>query len=155
MIRPAFGQWKMSMKEVNATKVRKLAELNSPVVLRGFKGTGDRNLLIEKSYEFGTPTPWKFGLVLEVKDRGVETRGLNNVLSAEWMPFHYDGLFKTATRKKDDGTEALFSVPPRLMPWQLTLSSLKANFSGADFRCSQQSHSRLKTQATPFLLPQH
>jgi hypothetical protein len=116
MIRPAFGQWKMSMKEVNAAKVRKLAELNSPVVLRGFKETGDRNLLIEKSYEFGTPTPWKFGLVLEVKDRGAETRGLNNVLSTEWMPFHYDGLFKTATQKKDDGTEALISVPPRLVP---------------------------------------
>jgi hypothetical protein len=116
MIRPAFRQWKMSITEVNAAKVRKLAELNSPVVLRGFKETGDRNLLIEKSYEFGTPTPWKFGLVLEVKDRGVETRGLNNVLSAEWMPFHYDGLFKTVTQKKDDGTEALISAPPRLVP---------------------------------------
>jgi hypothetical protein len=116
MIQPAFGKWKMSMNQINAAKVRTLAELNSPVVLRGFKETGDRNLLVEKCYEFGTPAPWKFGLILEVKDRGAETRGLNNVLSSEWMPFHYDGLFKTTARKNEDGTEVLVSVPPRLVP---------------------------------------
>jgi hypothetical protein len=52
MIQPAFGKWKMSMNQINAAKVRILAELNSPVVLRCFKETGDRNLLVKKSYEF-------------------------------------------------------------------------------------------------------
>jgi len=29
------------------------------------------------------------------------------------MPFHYDGLFKTEKRTKEDGTEELVSVPPQ------------------------------------------
>lgn len=81
--------------------------------MRGFSKTTDRDLFVAKSEELGKPLPWKFGLVLEVKDRGADTRGLNNVLSAEWMPFHYDGLFKTEKRTKDDGTEELVSTPPQ------------------------------------------
>lgn len=81
--------------------------------MRGFSKTTERDLFVAKSEELGKPLPWKFGLVLEVKDRGADTRGLNNVLSAEWMPFHYDGLFKTEKRTKDDGTEELVSTPPQ------------------------------------------
>ncbi|EEU37393.1 uncharacterized protein NECHADRAFT_51584 [Fusarium vanettenii 77-13-4] len=87
--------------------------INSPVVLRGFVKKPDRERFINLSHQFGTPLPWKFGLLLEVKDRGLETRGLNNVLSAEPMPMHYDGLFKTVKQVDESGKEALVSTPPQ------------------------------------------
>ena len=111
MVRPVSSR--MSIEAVNAKKVRALAEVNSPVVMRGFFKTPKQDAFIAKSREFGEPLPWKFGLLLEVKDRGADTRGLNNVLSAEWMPFHYDGLFKTTTQIDDKGTEIRVSEPPR------------------------------------------
>lgn len=112
MIRPAAGPKTMSIEDVDAAKLRALAELNSPVVLRGFARTDQRDLFVKKAEELGTPLPWKFGLVLEVKDKGADTGGLNNVLSAEWMPFHFDGLFKTAKRVREDGSEELYPTPP-------------------------------------------
>ncbi|KAK6225519.1 pyoverdine dityrosine biosynthesis [Colletotrichum tabaci] len=113
LIRPAAGPKKLSIHDVEADKVRALAEVNSPVVLRGFSKTKDRDLFVKKAEEFGRPLPWKFGLVLEVKDQGADTRGLNNVLSSEWMPFHFDGLFKTHKVPQPDGTEKLLPNPPR------------------------------------------
>lgn len=112
LIRPASGAGALSIEDIDGAKVRALAQRNSPVILRDFAKTRDRELFIKKSHDLGAPTGWKFGLVLEVKDRGAETRGLNNVLSAEWMPFHYDGLFKTETRTREDGSEELVSTPP-------------------------------------------
>ncbi|GME45907.1 Taurine catabolism dioxygenase TauD/TfdA [Neofusicoccum parvum] len=74
--------------------VRALSEHNSPVVLRNLEGTTDRAAFLAKGREMGAIMKWKFGELLEVKDGGDDTRGLNNVLSTEPMPFHYDGLFK-------------------------------------------------------------
>ncbi|KAI1472620.1 Pyoverdine/dityrosine biosynthesis protein-domain-containing protein [Daldinia caldariorum] len=112
LIRPAAGRGALSVRDVDGPKVRALAQRNSPVVLRGFSQTRSRDLFVEKAGELGEPTGWKFGLVLEVKDRGADTRGLNNVLSSEWMPFHYDGLFKTEKRVQEDGSEVVVSTPP-------------------------------------------
>ncbi|GKT56493.1 pyoverdine dityrosine biosynthesis [Colletotrichum tofieldiae] len=113
LIRPAAGAKKLSIHDVDAAKVRALSEVNSPIVMRGFSKTKDRDLFVKKAEEFGTPLPWKFGLVLEVKDQGADTRGLNNVLSSEWMPFHFDGLFKTHKVPQADGTEKLLPNPPK------------------------------------------
>lgn len=113
IIRPAAGSGKLSIHDIDAAKIRALAEINSPVVIRGFSKTTNRDLFVAKAEELGKPMPWKFGLVLEVKDRSDDTRGLNNVLSSEWMPFHYDGLFKTVKQTKEDGTEELISTPPQ------------------------------------------
>lgn len=113
MIRPRAGANALSIEDVDGPKLRALAQLNSPVILRDFAQTRDRELFVQKSYDLGTPTSWKFGLVLEVKDAGSDSRGLNNVLSAEWMPYHYDGLFKTEKRSLPDGSEELVSTPPR------------------------------------------
>ncbi|KAJ5483108.1 Pyoverdine biosynthesis [Penicillium desertorum] len=87
-----------------------------PVILRGFRDTRDRELFIKKAEEMGTPMPWKFGLILEVKDHGSDTQGLNNVLSSEWMPFHYDGLFKVQKSLDVDGKELVRSCPPNMTP---------------------------------------
>lgn len=113
LVHPAKGKKALSIQDVDAQKVRRLAEVGSPVVLRGFASTTNRDLYVDKASEFGEPTPWKFGLVLEVKDQGSDTRGLNNVLSAEWMPFHFDGLFKTMTKTNDAGEEMLVPNYPR------------------------------------------
>lgn len=103
----------MAIEDIDAAKVRALSEINSPVVLRGFAKTTNRDLFVSKAEQFGEPLAWKFGLVLEVKDKGTETAGLNNVLSAEWMPFHFDGLFKTVKRTNEKGDEELVPNPPK------------------------------------------
>lgn len=113
LIQPSEGNQSLGIQDIDAQKVRQLAELNSPIILRGFAHTKDRDAYVAKSYEMGVPTPWKFGLVLEVKDRGSEGQGLNNVLANEWMPFHFDGLFKTQKRTRDDGSDYLVPNPPR------------------------------------------
>ncbi|KAB8237017.1 isocyanide synthase xanB [Aspergillus alliaceus] len=102
-----------SATQVDMLKLRELAQENSPVILRGFTDTRDRELYIQKAEEMGTPMAWKFGLILEVKDHGTESQGLNNVLSAEWMPFHYDGLFKIKKEIDADGKEVMVSCPPK------------------------------------------
>jgi hypothetical protein len=113
-IRPAKGRGALTMNDIDTNKVRSLSEINSPVILRGFVKKPNKEAFIKKSYEFGTPLPWKFGLLLEVKDRGADTRGLNNVLSAEWMPYHYDGLFKTVKQVDETtGEEVVVSTPPQ------------------------------------------
>ncbi|KAK6848812.1 pyoverdine/dityrosine biosynthesis protein [Apiospora arundinis] len=120
-------QKKMGLGDIDAQKLRGLSEHNSPVVLRGFAGTTDRDRFVAKAHELGEPTPWKFGLVLEVKDVGTANTGaLNNVLSAEWMPWHYDGLFKTETRTNpEDGTETVVSIPPKFQMFTSITTSPK------------------------------
>ncbi|CAM1507716.1 Fc.00g045640.m01.CDS01 [Cosmosporella sp. VM-42] len=124
-IRPAGGRGCLTMEDIDSKKVRELSEINSPIILRGFVKKPRRDVFIDFSYKFGTPLPWKFGLLLEVKDRGLETRGLNNVLSAEPMPMHYDGLFKTSKRVNESGEEVLVSTPPQFQLFQGATASPK------------------------------
>lgn len=102
-----------SVRDVDMQKLRQLAQENSPIVLRGFADTLDRDLFVQKAEQMGTPLGWKFGLILEVKDHGSDAKGLNNVLSAEWMPYHYDGLFKIQKEIDADGNEKVISLPPK------------------------------------------
>lgn len=109
LIRPS-GDAALSLSDIDSKKIRVLAEHNSPVILRGFTGTNDRESFIAKAHDLGKPVPWVYGLLLEVKDRGVDGRGMNNTLTAERMPFHYDGVFKTKTTPDGD----VVPDPPRL-----------------------------------------
>jgi hypothetical protein len=112
-ISPRNKEQGASIGDVDMRKIRALAELNSPVLLRGFSCSSDRKTFVDKAREMGPVLPWKFGEVLVVKDGGAETGGLNNVLSAEPMPMHFDGLFKTAKTVREDGVERLVPQPPR------------------------------------------
>ncbi|UKZ91540.1 uncharacterized protein TrAFT101_006517 [Trichoderma asperellum] len=112
-VRPAKGPWSMSLDDIDAEKVRALCEVNSPVILRGFVKKPSKEEFSKKSEEFGKPLKWNFGILLEVKDQGSDTRGLNNVLSSEAMPFHYDGIFRTVRQKNENGEEVRVSTPPR------------------------------------------
>lgn len=104
IIRPA-GQPDLqpSLRDVNMQKVRKLAELQSPVVLRGFAETTERELFISKAYELGEVLPWTFGILQEVKDHGRTDKLGNNVVSNEAMPMHFDGMFKFVVQKDENG----------------------------------------------------
>lgn len=103
----------VAMGLIDMQKARYLAELNSPLVFRGFTETKNRDLFISKAREMGSVMPWKFGELLVVKDAGNEGAGLNNVLSAEAMPMHFDGLFKTKVVVDQDGNKRLVPQPPR------------------------------------------
>ncbi|CAF3447666.1 unnamed protein product [Fusarium graminearum] len=118
IIRPSNGPGSLTLDDIDTKKVRSLSEINSPVILKGFVKKPNRDRFIDLSHRFGTPLPWKFGLLLEVKDRGDDGRGLNNVLSAEPMPFHYDGLFKVVKQTDEDGNEKTVSTPPQFQLFQ-------------------------------------
>ena len=104
IIRPSAGT-APSYKEVDVKKVRKLAEVQSPVVLRGFADTTDRELFISRAYELGEVLPWTFGVLQEVKDHKRNDKLHNNVVSSEAMPMHYDGMFKFVTEKDENGND--------------------------------------------------
>lgn len=104
IIRPAGGSGiQPSLRDVHMQKVRKLAELQSPVVLRGFAETTERELFISKAYELGEVLPWTFGILQEVKDSGRTDKLGNNVVSNEAMPMHFDGMFKFVAQKDENG----------------------------------------------------
>ncbi|KAF4440333.1 hypothetical protein F53441_12281 [Fusarium austroafricanum] len=124
-IRPVNGSGSLTLEDIDTIKVRALAEINSPVVLKGFVKKPNKDRFIDFSHRFGTPLPWKFGLLLEVKDRGQDARGLNNVLSAEPMPMHYDGLFKVAKQIDENGQEKIISTPPLFQLFQGATNSPK------------------------------
>ena len=106
IIRPAAEPGnKPSFRNIDAKKLRKLAEVQSPVVLRGFADTTDRELFINRAYELGTVLPWSFGILQEVKDSGRTDKQGNNVTSSEAMPMHYDGMFKFENKKGEDGND--------------------------------------------------
>ncbi|KAK4678468.1 hypothetical protein QC764_307890 [Podospora pseudoanserina] len=96
--------------------IRALAEHNSPICLRGFKQTTNRDLFIQKAKEMGTTLGWpgRYEVIMSVKDVGTEFDEKGNPvvssLSAEKMAFHYDGVFKTT---QDPETGKLSSLPPR------------------------------------------
>ena len=114
VIRPAAGpQGKTSFRDVDVRKLRKLAEIQSPVVLRGFEDTTDRELFIGRAHELGEIQKWTFGELQEVKDGKRSDKLGNNVTSSEAMPMHYDGLFKLVTKKDAEGKEIKVPKPPR------------------------------------------
>ncbi|PBP16616.1 hypothetical protein BUE80_DR012495 [Diplocarpon rosae] len=129
VISPQDGPDAVSIEKVDMMKVKALAELNSPVVLRGFSSTPSpespttRELFMKKGREMGPILPWKFGEVLVVKDGGDATGGLNNVLSSEPMPFHFDGLFKTIQVSDRDGSDKLVPQPPQFQVFRAATPS--------------------------------
>ncbi|KAH8728392.1 Pyoverdine/dityrosine biosynthesis protein-domain-containing protein [Phaeosphaeriaceae sp. PMI808] len=122
IIRPAPGtSTNPSFRKIDVKKIRELAQLQSPVVLRGLTETKDRELFISRAYELGDVLPWTFGILQEVKDHGRKDKAHNNVVSNEAMPMHYDGMFKFVTQKDENGEdmkhengkEIKINVPPK------------------------------------------
>lgn len=106
IIRPAAGSDnKPSYRDFDAKKLRKLAEVQSPVILRGFADTTNRELFISKAYEIGEVLPWTFGVLQEVKDAGRSDKQGENVTNNEAMSMHYDEMFKFVNKKDENGND--------------------------------------------------
>lgn len=83
-----------SISALPMRKVRKLSNIMSPVILRGFTGTLEEELYVKAACELGTILPWSFGIIQKVRDAGRVDKMGNNVTSNEAMPMHFDGMFK-------------------------------------------------------------
>ncbi|KAI0390359.1 Clavaminate synthase-like protein [Xylariaceae sp. FL0594] len=126
VIRPASADLRYSLSMADMQKVRRLAETCSPVVLRGFANTRDKDTYVSKAHELGEIFMWK-SLITVVKDdsspssssgdkNGSGSRKRKNVaFTCEAMPMHYDGIFKVVTQRDErTGVEKKVSDPPRM-----------------------------------------
>ncbi|KAL1925117.1 uncharacterized protein VTP21DRAFT_4771 [Calcarisporiella thermophila] len=100
LVKPACKGQEYNFVEVDMQKVRHLALSNSPVVLRGFAMPIDKDIFRKKASELGEIQMWPFGDILEVRENA--DINMNNVLTQEDMPFHYDGCFKMAENDKGE-----------------------------------------------------
>lgn len=93
VVRPAAG--KPSMTAIPMKKVRALTNTFSPVVLRGFANTTEKQTFIDSAHNLGEVLVWpQYGVMAVVKDAGKDDKNANNVTSNEAMPMHFDGIFK-------------------------------------------------------------
>eukprot|EP00211_Chloroparvula_japonica_P001654 CAMPEP_0119131208 /NCGR_PEP_ID=MMETSP1310-20130426/9729_1 /TAXON_ID=464262 /ORGANISM="Genus nov. species nov., Strain RCC2339" /LENGTH=578 /DNA_ID=CAMNT_0007121763 /DNA_START=59 /DNA_END=1795 /DNA_ORIENTATION=+ len=80
------------LDQVPQEQLRRLVLKYGMVVVRGVSTLEDQAQYDRASGDFGVPQSWFFGNVLTVKDN--PDMDVNNVLSKEAMPMHFDGLFK-------------------------------------------------------------
>ncbi|KAF3040587.1 hypothetical protein E8E11_005764 [Didymella keratinophila] len=93
IIRPATGS--PSMTTIPMKKVRTLTNTFSPIVLRGFSNTTEKETFIKSANDLGEVLVWpQYGVMAVVKDAGKDDKNANNVTSNEAMPMHFDGIFK-------------------------------------------------------------
>ncbi|KAI4172377.1 MAG: hypothetical protein LQ343_003636 [Gyalolechia ehrenbergii] len=98
IIRPAAGtEPAPSYRRIDTQKLRKLAEIRSPVVLRGFAETTDRELFINSAQEIGDVLSQPAGVVQEIKE--------HYFMTSEARPMHYDGMFSIVTQKDENGND--------------------------------------------------
>ena len=69
----------------------------------------EERAFVKMAEGMGAPVPWKGQMILKVRDLGRGSWGSGNSLSRERMPFHFDGVFKTAL----DSRGEVVPVPPR------------------------------------------
>ncbi|KAK6082020.1 taurine catabolism dioxygenase TauD [Seiridium cupressi] len=117
LIRPTRGT-QVRPGNVHARNLRVLAQHNSPVILRGFN-VKDIHELAAQAYGLGTPILRTFWSVSGVKDRDMDSQGMNDTISAEWRPFHYDGIYETKNihHDREDGSEELDSPHFQVMAY--------------------------------------
>ncbi|PHH78250.1 hypothetical protein CDD82_3146 [Ophiocordyceps australis] len=104
-----------SLREVPMQKIRRLATLCSPVVLRGFSETTDQEVFNNRAFDLGEPAPWTHGLRTSIKNAPGENPdpALAIVTSNEAMPMHQDGFFYLVPKIQPDGTTTMVSSQPR------------------------------------------
>ena len=107
LVKPRGGLGPYKFERVDMKRVRHLALSTAPLLLRGFTMEVQKEVFRTKAGELGEIQMWPFGDILEVRENA--SLNMNNVLTNEAMPFHYDGVFKTV---KDEKTGELISAPP-------------------------------------------
>jgi pyoverdine/dityrosine biosynthesis protein Dit1/alpha-ketoglutarate-dependent taurine dioxygenase len=132
-VSPKEGSGPYKFEDVDMKFVRRLALSTAPLLLRGFTMEVEKEVFRSKARELGTIQQWAFGDILEVTEN--PDFNMNNVLTREAMPFHYDGVFLTKT---DEKTGEVISIPPLFQMFRnraashqvggLTLFSSSRNF---------------------------
>ena len=107
LVKPRSGYGPYRFEDVDMKQVRRLALSSAPLLLRGFTMEVEKQVFRNKAGQLGDIQMWPFGDILEVRENA--DLNMNNVLTNEAMPFHYDGVFKTVT---DEKTGEVISVPP-------------------------------------------
>ena len=107
LVKPREGHGPYKFERVDMKRVRRLALSTAPLLLRGFTMEVQKEVFRTKAGELGEIQMWPFGDILEVRENA--SLNMNNVLTNEAMPFHYDGVFKTV---KDEKTGESVSAPP-------------------------------------------
>lgn len=107
LVKPREGYGPYRFEDVDMKRVRRLALSTAPLLLRGFTMQVDKEVFRSKARELGEIQMWPFGDILEVRENA--NFNMNNVLTREAMPFHYDGVFKTI---QDEKTGEWISIPP-------------------------------------------
>lgn len=110
-------------EEVEMDKVRALALGSAPLLLRGFAMEVEKDVFRSKAKQLGQVVMWPFGDVLEVRENA--ELNMNNVLTNEAMPFHYDGVFVTVKGK--DGKPK--SNPPLFQMFRNKSSNMKGGLT--------------------------
>ncbi|OQD71103.1 hypothetical protein PENPOL_c001G02133 [Penicillium polonicum] len=104
---PKEGHGPFKFEDVDMKRVRRLALSSAPLLLRGFTMEIEKEVFREKARQLGEVQQWPFGDILEVRENA--DINMNNVLTREAMPFHYDGVFKMVQNEK---TGEWISTPP-------------------------------------------
>lgn len=107
LVKPSAGQGPYKFEDVDMKLVRRLALSTAPLLLRGFTMEVQKEVFRAKAGELGEIQMWPFGDIIEIREN--VDMNMNNVLTNESMPFHYDGVFKTI---QDEKTGEFISVPP-------------------------------------------
>ncbi|KAI4182038.1 MAG: hypothetical protein L6R41_006245 [Letrouitia leprolyta] len=107
IVKPQPGIKPYKFEDVDMKHVRRLALSTAPLLLRGFTMEVQKEVFRAKANELGEIQMWPFGDIIEIREN--PGMNMNNVLTNEAMPFHYDGVFKTV---KDEKTGEAISVPP-------------------------------------------
>ncbi|KAI4187986.1 MAG: hypothetical protein L6R41_002451 [Letrouitia leprolyta] len=94
-----------SYRSLDAKKLRQLAEIQSPVVLRGFAETTDRELFINSAQDIGEVSSGPSGVLQEIKE--------HYFMSSDARPMHYDGMFNIITQKDEQGKEIKIQKSPK------------------------------------------
>ncbi|KAI5918483.1 putative pyoverdine/dityrosine biosynthesis protein [Camillea tinctor] len=85
LIRPAKGTGALSILDIDATKVRAMSELCSPIILRDFSRTRNHELFVRKASDFR----------IEVEASDTETRESTDALAIKTTPCCCDALSRT------------------------------------------------------------
>ncbi|KAL8719382.1 MAG: hypothetical protein Q9225_003612 [Loekoesia sp. 1 TL-2023] len=107
LVKPSVGHSPYKFEDVDMKLVRRLALSTAPLLLRGFTMEVQKEVFRAKAGELGEIQMWPFGDIIEIREN--VDMNMNNVLTNESMPFHYDGVFKTI---QDEKTGEHISVPP-------------------------------------------
>ncbi|KAI0599576.1 putative pyoverdine/dityrosine biosynthesis protein [Biscogniauxia sp. FL1348] len=105
LIQSAKGAGALSILDIDAGKVRAMSELSSPIILRGFSRTRNRELFVRKAGDFG----------IEVEEPGANTQGRKDTLAGEALLYYCNNLIGSGAEQRaqaDKGGEQV-SQPPR------------------------------------------